>query len=76
MLTSAAGILANLKDDRQDLKGRVMLTRFALKKLDQIVGEFWHEISDSIQTIEVVHEDKDFPQVKRKVARQKRLNAF
>ena len=64
MLTSAAGILANLKDDRQDLEGRVMLTRFALKKLDQIVGEFWHEISDSIQTIEVVHEDKDFPQVK------------
>ena len=36
MLTSAAGILANLKDDRQDLKGRVMLTRFAQKKLDQI----------------------------------------
>jgi len=68
MLTSAAGILANLKDDRQDLEGRVMLTRFALKKLDQIVGEFWHEISDSIQTIEVVHEDKDFPQDVRELA--------
>ena len=44
--------MANLKDDRQDLKGRVMLTRFALKKLDQI---------------EVVHEVKDIPQVKEQL---------
>ena len=50
--------MANLKDDRQDLKGRVMLTRFALKKLDQI---------------EVVHEVKDIPQVKKPVRKDELL---
>ena len=35
----------------------MQLTQFALKKLDLIVDEFWAEISDSIQTIEVL---KDF----------------
>ena len=33
---------------------KVQLTQFALKKLDLVVDEFWAEISDSIQTIEVV----------------------
>ena len=51
-------VLANLKDDRQDLKGGVMLTRFALKKLDQI---------------EVVHEDKDIPQVNEPVRKDELL---
>ena len=51
-------VLANLKDDRQDLKGQVMLTRFALKKLDQI---------------EVVHEVKDIPQVKEPVTKDELL---
>ena len=32
---------------------KVQLTQFALKKLDLVVDEFWAEISDSIQTIEV-----------------------
>ena len=32
----------------------MQLTQFALKKLDLIVDEFWAEISDSIQTIEVL----------------------
>ena len=50
--------MANLKDDRQDLKGQVMLTRFALKKLDQI---------------EVVHEVKDIPQVKEPVRKDELL---
>ena len=34
----------------------MQLTQFALKKLDLIVDEFWAEISDSIQTIEVFKE--------------------
>jgi hypothetical protein len=38
------------------------LTQFALKKLDVVVDEFWAEISDSIQTIEVVYEAKMYPQ--------------
>ena len=33
----------------------MQLTQFALKKLDLIVDEFWAEISDSIQTIEVLN---------------------
>ena len=33
---------------------KVQLTQFALKKLDLVVDEFWAEISDSIQTIEVI----------------------
>jgi 26S proteasome regulatory subunit N2 len=41
---------------------QVQLTQFALKKLDVVVDEFWAEISDSIQTIEVVYEDKMYPQ--------------
>ena len=32
---------------------KVQLTQFALRKLDLVVDEFWAEISDSIQTIEV-----------------------
>ena len=33
---------------------KVQLTQFALRKLDLVVDEFWAEISDSIQTIEVM----------------------
>jgi hypothetical protein len=51
--------LANLKNDREDLKGRVMLTRFALKKLDQI---------------ELVHEDKDIPQVNEPVRKDELMS--
>jgi hypothetical protein len=29
------------------------ITKFALRKLDMVVDEFWAEISDSIQTLEV-----------------------
>ena len=38
----------------QEEQLKVQLTQFALKKLDLVVDEFWAEISDSIQTIEVV----------------------
>jgi hypothetical protein len=37
----------------QELNLKVQLTHFALRKLDLVVDEFWAEISDSIQTIEV-----------------------
>ena len=65
MLTSAGGILALLQDNPdvkqgvssdEDIKLKVQLTQFALRKLDIVVDEFWAEISDSIQTIEVSRE--------------------
>lgn len=76
MLTSAGGILALLQDNphvkddskTEDIKLKVQLTQFALKKLDVVVDEFWAEISDSIQTIEVVYEDKMYPLEVRELA--------
>ena len=41
----------------EDIKLKVQLTQFALRKLDLVVDEFWAEISDSIQTIEVRREN-------------------
>ena len=64
MLTSARGIIALLQDNpnvnqgnsgEQDIRLKVQITQFALRKLDMVVDEFWAEISDSIQTIEVRH---------------------
>ena len=60
----------------------MQLTQFALRKLDLVVDEFWAEISDSIQTIEVgadsflllivhvqvVSEDKLYPEEVRQQA--------
>jgi len=77
MLTSAGGILALLQDNPdvkqgsssdEEIKLKVQLTQFALRKLDLIVDEFWAEISDSIQTIEVVYEDKMYPNEIRQLA--------
>ena len=62
MLTSAGGILALLQDNPDVKQGvstddqirlKVQLTQFALRKLDVVVDEFWAEISDSIQNFEV-----------------------
>ena len=62
MLTSAGGIIALLQDNPdvkqgvssdEDIRLKVQLTQFALRKLDVVVDEFWAEISDSIQVIEV-----------------------
>ena len=33
----------------EDIKLKVQLTQFALRKLDMVVDEFWAEISDSIE---------------------------
>ncbi|XP_055616187.1 26S proteasome non-ATPase regulatory subunit 1 [Toxorhynchites rutilus septentrionalis] len=55
-ITSAAGIICLLDEPIQELKV------FALKKLDSIVDEFWPEISEAVEKIEILHEDKGFTQ--------------
>uniref|UniRef100_A0A1B0CHY1 26S proteasome non-ATPase regulatory subunit 1/RPN2 N-terminal domain-containing protein n=1 Tax=Lutzomyia longipalpis TaxID=7200 RepID=A0A1B0CHY1_LUTLO len=55
-ITSAAGIISLLDEPIFELKV------FALKKLDVIVDEFWPEISEAIEKIEILHEDKGFNQ--------------
>ncbi|KAF7269013.1 hypothetical protein GWI33_017934 [Rhynchophorus ferrugineus] len=55
-ITSAAGIISLLEEPRPELKV------FALKKLDNIVDEFWPEISEAIEKIEILHENKFFQQ--------------
>ncbi|CAG9123095.1 unnamed protein product [Plutella xylostella] len=55
-ITSAAGIISLLDEPMPEVK------EFALKRLDNIVDEFWPEISESIEKIEILHEDKVFSQ--------------
>lgn len=55
-ITSAAGIISLLDEPMPELKV------FALKKLDNIVDEFWPEISEAVEKIEILHEDKQFDQ--------------
>ncbi|XP_059611260.1 26S proteasome non-ATPase regulatory subunit 1 [Phlebotomus argentipes] len=55
-ITSAAGIISLLDEPMFELKV------FALQKLDVIVDEFWPEISEAIEKIEILHEDKGFGQ--------------
>ncbi|KAJ8916251.1 hypothetical protein NQ315_016391, partial [Exocentrus adspersus] len=55
-ITSAAGIISLLEEPRPELKV------FALRKLDSIVDEFWPEISEALEKIEILHEDKVFQQ--------------
>ncbi|KAK0180224.1 hypothetical protein PV327_005889 [Microctonus hyperodae] len=55
-ITSAAGIISLLEEPMPELKV------FALTKLDMIVDEFWPEISEAIEKIEILHEDKAFDQ--------------
>lgn len=54
-LTSAQGIISLLDENQTELK------IFALGKLDQIVDEFWAEISEAIEKIEILYEDQQFP---------------
>ncbi|XP_053661185.1 26S proteasome non-ATPase regulatory subunit 1 [Anopheles marshallii] len=53
-ITSAAGIICLLDEPVAELKV------FALNKLNMIVGEFWPEISEAAEKIEMLHEDKSF----------------
>ncbi|THD26271.1 26S proteasome non ATPase regulatory subunit [Fasciola hepatica] len=54
-LTSAAGLVSLLDDKGPEVKA------FALKRLDEIVDQFWAEISESVNKIEILHEDVNFP---------------
>jgi len=54
MITSAAGIISFLDEPEDELKV------WALERLNQIVGDFWPEISDSVEKIEVLYETEDF----------------
>ncbi|CAG0919675.1 unnamed protein product [Notodromas monacha] len=53
-VTSAAGILAWLDEPVPELQV------FTLQKLNEVVDEFWAEISEHIEKIEVLYEDKNF----------------
>lgn len=53
-ITSAAGIISLLNEPELDVK------LFALNKLNELVDVFWHEISDSVSKIEMMHEDATF----------------
>jgi len=53
-LTSAAGILAYLDEKNPDVQDA------ALKRLNEVVDEFWAEIGDSIAKIEVLYENESF----------------
>ncbi|KAI9563808.1 hypothetical protein GHT06_011274 [Daphnia sinensis] len=55
-ITSAVGVIALLDEPN------VLLKEFALQKLNEIVDEFWPEIADSVEKIEILHEDKSFQQ--------------
>eukprot|EP00898_Chlorokybus_atmophyticus_P004570 jgi/Chlat1/5113/Chrsp33S05124 len=54
VVTSAAGLLALLEEDQDALKV------YALKNLNQVVDQFWAEISANISSIESLYEDEDF----------------
>jgi 26S proteasome regulatory subunit N2 len=59
-ITSASGIISLLDENKSELKV------FALQKLNSIVDEFWAEISEIIEKIEVLYEDEAF--IDRKLA--------
>lgn len=54
MLTSATGIISLLDEPKDELRS------FALEKLNSMVDEFWAEISEIIEKIEVLYEDESF----------------
>jgi len=53
-ITSAAGVISLLSEPQIQLK------IFALNKLNLIVHEFWAEISDVVDKIEILYEDETF----------------
>ncbi|RWS22446.1 26S proteasome non-ATPase regulatory subunit 1-like protein, partial [Leptotrombidium deliense] len=58
MITSASGVISLLDEEKAELQS------FALHKLDEIVDEFWAEISEVITKIEVLYENENFSQRK------------
>ncbi|XP_033127000.1 26S proteasome non-ATPase regulatory subunit 1-like [Anneissia japonica] len=57
-ITSAGGVISLLDEKESDLKV------FALQRLNQIVDDFWAEISDVVDKIEVLYEDDSFQERK------------
>jgi len=55
-MTSSMGLLAMLEEPRLEIKAH------ALEQLNAVVGVFWAEISESIEAIEILFEDEEFPQ--------------
>uniref|UniRef100_H2Y5G5 26S proteasome non-ATPase regulatory subunit 1 n=1 Tax=Ciona savignyi TaxID=51511 RepID=H2Y5G5_CIOSA len=53
-ITFSAGVLSLLEEPEDELKV------YALKRLNDIVPEFWPEISDHVEQIEVLYEDETF----------------
>ena len=53
-LNSAGGVIALLDENNPTIK------HYALQKLDDIVDEFWTEISEVVGKIEVLYEDEQF----------------
>ncbi|CAL8106059.1 unnamed protein product [Calicophoron daubneyi] len=53
-LTSAGGLISLLDDKGTDVKA------FALRRLNDLVDEFWAEISESVSKIEILQEDTNF----------------
>ncbi len=53
-ITSAAGVLALLDEPETEMK------YFSLHKLNMIVDQFWAEISESVDRVEMLYEDESF----------------
>ena len=56
VLTSAGGIISLLDEGQEELK------IYALNRLNEeaIIRQFWAEIADALEQIEILHEDKTF----------------
>ena len=56
VLTSAGGIISLLDEGQEELKV------YALNRLNEesIIRQFWAEIADALEQIEILHEDKTF----------------
>jgi len=53
-ISSVAGYISQLQDDQPEIQ------EIALRKLDKVVDNFWHEISTDITLIEELHENANF----------------
>ncbi|CCG82810.1 26S proteasome regulatory subunit rpn2 [Taphrina deformans PYCC 5710] len=51
-----SGLVSLLHGDNVQLQG------FALTKLNEVVDQYWPDISDDVTSIEILYEDPDFPQ--------------
>eukprot|EP00033_Pygsuia_biforma_P001837 GCRY01002055.1.p1 GENE.GCRY01002055.1~~GCRY01002055.1.p1 ORF type:complete len:1057 (+),score=319.93 GCRY01002055.1:95-3172(+) len=54
VVTSTSGVIALLHENEPELQ------HYALEELYRLSGQFWHEIADSVETIEQLFEDTSF----------------